>query len=125
MNEVLRAAAHLPDAFVRLPPRLRQIVQNDRPQGLSPLRWRHACLQGLKHRVRDLAVDVELQLLGRAVADSHRLRILVAGQPGDGQLQQPALAPTPYMIWAWIGLPATARMSQSRKPAPRRGSPDS
>ena len=60
---MLRPAAHLPNAFVRLPPSGRQIVQYNRLQRSAALRRLHARLERLKHRVGDLAEDVELQLL--------------------------------------------------------------
>jgi hypothetical protein len=34
---------------------------------LAAFRWRHTRFQGLKHRVSDLAKDVELQLLGSVI----------------------------------------------------------
>ena len=43
----------------------------------------------------DLAVDVELELPGRGVADPHRARSLVARQPVDLPLVEPPLAPGP------------------------------
>ena len=43
-------------------------------------------------RVQDLAVDVELELPGGAVADPDRPGVLVAGQPVQGQLGQAPLA---------------------------------
>src|SRR6202048_1931501 len=92
MNEVLAAAAHLPKTFVRLPPSRCQIIQYDGPHRLAAFQWRHTRFQRLKHRVGDLAEDVELQLLGGAVADPHRCRVLVSGQPRDGQLRPPSLA---------------------------------
>src|SRR5580700_10844598 len=90
MNEVLWAAAHLPNAFVRLPPSGRQIFQYNWPQGAAAFRWRHTGFQRLQHHVGDLAEDVELQLLGGAIANPHRRRVLVSGQPRDGQLRQPS-----------------------------------
>ncbi len=40
----------------------------------------------LVERVHDLAVDVELTLLVRGVADAHGRRPFVAGEPGDLEL---------------------------------------
>ena len=40
----------------------------------------------------DLAEDVELELLARFVADAHRLRVLVAGQPVELDLGEPPFA---------------------------------
>jgi hypothetical protein len=58
MDEVLAAAAHLPNAFIRLPPCRCQILQHDRPQCVAPFRWRHTRFQPLKHRIGDLAEDI-------------------------------------------------------------------
>jgi hypothetical protein len=49
----------------------------------------------VKHRVDDLAKDVELQLLGRVIADPYWRRVLVSGQPRNNQLRQPSLATHP------------------------------
>ncbi len=46
----------------------------------------------LVERVEHLAVDVELELLARRVADPHRARALVAGEPRQLVLRQPPLA---------------------------------
>jgi hypothetical protein len=85
MNEVLPPAARFPNAFVRLPPHRRQMVQYNRTQGAAAFGSRHAGLARLKHRVGNLAEDVDLQLLGCRVSNPHRKRILIAGQPRDGQ----------------------------------------
>jgi hypothetical protein len=46
----------------------------------------------LMKRVHDLAKDVDLQLIRGGVADLHRLRALVARQPGDLPFGEPFLA---------------------------------
>ena len=85
-------AADLPDPVVRLAPRLREMVEQpalDRP----PLRVdRQAVLARLVEAVEHLAVDVELQLAARRVADPHRLRALVAVEPRQLELAQAPLA---------------------------------
>ena len=48
--------------------------------------------RGLMQQVQDLAVDVELELPGRVVADANRERTLVPGEPLDRYLGDPALA---------------------------------
>ncbi len=53
----------------------------------------HPGAPGLVHRVEHLAEDVELHLVVRGVADANRSRFLVAGEPGDLELGQPAFAP--------------------------------
>ena len=92
MNEVLPASAHLPNAFIGLPPSSRQIFRYKRLQRSAALRWLHASLECLEYSVGGLAEDVELQLLVCSVSDPHRRRILVAGQPRDDQFRQPSLA---------------------------------
>ena len=44
------------------------------------------------HRVDDLAIDVELKLLVRGIADADRRDAFIAGQPGKLHLGEPALA---------------------------------
>ena len=75
VDEVLAAAAGLPDALVWLVPVLAQPV-DEAGDASSQFWWRdlHAVVVGEGHRVHRLAVDVELQLVGGAVADPHRLR---------------------------------------------------
>jgi hypothetical protein len=65
-------------------------------------------------RVHHFAVHVKLKLVGGRIADTHRLRVLVAIEPRHLAFRQPSLALTTYMIWSWSGLPAAARSSQSR-----------
>src|ERR1700719_3565068 len=91
MNEVLRPAAHLPQAFVRLPPSRREIFQYNRPQRSAALGLRHARLERLKHYVSDLAKHVELQLLGCVIANADRRGVLIAGQPRENLFWQPSL----------------------------------
>ena len=55
----------------------------------------HAVLAALVHRVHQLAVDVELQLARGGVADPHRARVLVAGQPVHRPLAEAPLAGKP------------------------------
>ena len=48
-------------------------------------------LDARQRGVRDLAEHVELELLARLVADAHRLRVLVAGEPVELDLGEPTL----------------------------------
>ena len=100
--------------FVRLAPSPRQIVEHDRPQARPRSVTLHAGLERLEHRVGDLAEYIDLQLLVGGIADPHRRRVLVAGQPRDDQFRQPALAAYAVHDLHLAGLPATARMSHSR-----------
>ena len=83
--------AHFPDALIRLPPTGLEPVEDlarQRPRGvggLEPALPRHV------QRVDDLAVDIELELIGGAVSDPYRLGALVAGQPRQLELDQASL----------------------------------
>src|ERR1700720_223374 len=91
MDEVLPLAAHLPKTVVWLPPSRGKRFQHNWPQSSAALGWRHARLERLKHCVGDLAIDVELQLLGCVIANAHWRGVLIAGQPRDNQFRQPSL----------------------------------
>ena len=89
---MLALAAPLPDAVIRLVPYLRQMLQHrafQRPGALVEFQLGHARLM---KRVDQFAVDVELQLGVRGVADPNRLRAFVAGQPAGLPFQQAPLA---------------------------------
>jgi hypothetical protein len=87
--------AHLPDALVGLTPDALDVVDDRHP----PVP--HTCLQflaGFDRHVRDhreLAVDVELELIGGCVADSDRLRALVTGELVELVLGQAPLPADP------------------------------
>ena len=66
-------------------------------------------------RVHELAIDVDLQLRERGVADAHGAAALVARQPGQLELRQPALAGDAVDAWSSAGRPAAARTSHSRQ----------
>ena len=92
MREVLAPAAHLPDAVVGLVPDVLQMRDQralERPAASSSAR--PAAAPDVQ-RVQHLAVDVELHLPRRGVADAHRRGALVAGQPGHLVLVQPPFA---------------------------------
>lgn len=113
-GEVLGPAAHFPDAFVGSIPDRVEVLQHralDRPCGFVGLQAADA---REVQRVHHFAIDVDLQLVDRAVADAHRRRALVARQPRDFPLGQAALAAMPYMIWICEGEPAITRPSHAR-----------
>src|SRR5207237_8418019 len=89
MDEVLRLAADLPDALVRLAPDPFEVVEEHLlqlprvPLELEPVRTR------LVERVDHLSEHVDLKLLARGVADAHRSRILVAAEPWQLELREP------------------------------------
>ena len=72
----------------------------------------------LIQRVDDLAVHVELELLGSRVADAHRLRPLVPRQPGNLPLREPALAGRAVHDLQLVGLPGGGAQEPSA-PRPR------
>ena len=74
VGEVLPAAAGLPDALVGLVPVLAQPVDDARQRGPALVADLHAGGVGEVDRGGGLAVDVELQLVGGAVADPDRPR---------------------------------------------------
>jgi hypothetical protein len=95
MCEVLRRPAYFPNSLVRLTPDLRHVTENtaaDRNRAIN--RWQTMAL-GHIQSVEDLAIHIELCLLHRGIADPHRPRAFVPGQPWHLPLRQPPLAPKP------------------------------
>ncbi len=95
VRELLAGPAHLPDSLVRVLP----VVDNELDE---VARQRPGLLVGADReltrevqRIQYLAVDVELELCRRGVADAHRPRVLIAGQPIDLELGQAALTGWP------------------------------
>ncbi len=91
-REVLRLAAHLPDAAVGFAPvldRLLDLLLEHRPQRLRNLLAR---LGVQVNRIEHRAPDVVLHLVVGAVADPHRARVVVAGQVVQLLLDQGAFA---------------------------------
>src|SRR5712671_4766898 len=95
MCEVLRRAAYFPNPLVRLKPDLRQVTEPtvaDRNRAIN--RWQTMAVRHIQS-IEDLAIHVELCLLHRGIADPHRPRAFVPGQPWHLPLRQPALAAEP------------------------------
>src|SRR5262245_17948264 len=69
MYEVLRPTAYFPNTFVGLAPSGGQMFQYHAPQRLAAFGWLHPRFESLKHRVGDLAKDVDLELLVGSVAN--------------------------------------------------------
>jgi hypothetical protein len=91
-TKCLRGPADLPDALVRLVPVLLQVADQLQLEQRGVV---VACEAGHVREVQglgDLAVHVELELVRGAVADAHRTRVLVAGQPVELRLAQLAFA---------------------------------
>ena len=94
-REVLRLAAHLPDAAVGLAPVLQRrldLLDEDRP---DPLGQVVARLGVQVERVEHRAPHVVLVLVVGAVADPHGARALVAGEVVERLLDQLGLAADP------------------------------
>src|SRR4029077_18336852 len=106
MGEVLRLAAHLPDAVVGLTPDLRQMLQPGRrasdvaPHGTEPALARQS------DGIGDLPVDVELKLAGRGIADAYGRRAGKAGKPRHLPFVETPLARKPIHDLHLIGAAA-------------------
>ena len=88
---MLALAASFPNAVIGLVPYFGKMLQHGAfqcPTSFIELELRHA---RLVKGVDQFAIDVELQLRMRGVADPHRLRAFVAGQPTRLPFQQAAL----------------------------------
>src|SRR3974390_3572326 len=92
MGEVLAAAAHFPEAFIRLVPDIRKVHQNLTLHAPTHLVAAEAALSGLVERVHNFAEYIDLELPMRCITDTHRLRIFVARQPWHLPLGQTPLA---------------------------------
>ena len=92
MREVARTASHFPDALVRLSPDFLEVRDQrplQRPGRLAGGETGAARdVKGVEH----FAIDVELELLDRPVADLDRSRAFVARQPGNFIFLKPSLA---------------------------------
>ena len=85
-------AAALPDAVIRLVPDLGEMLEHrtfQRPAAFVELELGHP---RLVKRINQFAIDVELQLRMGGIADPHRQRALIAGQPVRFPFQQAPLA---------------------------------
>ncbi len=83
----------LPDAFVGLGPHVLDVLDEDAGQVPHVVGQLVAeAVARVQEHVHDLAVHIELELLARGVADAHRRRILVAGQPVELHLLQSSFA---------------------------------
>src|SRR5262249_47091391 len=95
MREVTPPSANFPYAVVGFVPDLGQMLdQCDQEMGRFFGRTGAAFLAETG-RVRDFAIDVQLKLLVRRVADSHRRARLVTRKPWELDFGKPALAAEP------------------------------
>src|SRR6516165_10470878 len=81
VGKVLRRPAHLPDSLIGLVPDRGQMLKYGLPDRGAACDRGKAGPMGVVERVENLAKNVELGLVGGAVADAHWARILVPGQP--------------------------------------------
>ena len=87
-----RWAANLPDAVVGLVPHVLEMFEQRLLQLPCVGRRRQVGFARRVQGVHDLAVDVELALRDRSVADAHGPALFVAGQPRHFELGQAPLA---------------------------------
>jgi hypothetical protein len=87
--------ARLPDAVVGLLPHALDVLDQRPPARPQPSVDRAEALGGQEGDAGHLAVDVQLELLARRVADPHRPGVLVPRQVGQLELGQAALAADP------------------------------
>ena len=92
VGEVPPSAAHLPDPVVGPLPGVLEEGKQLFYGGPAPLRFLHTQALGGVDRRQDLAVDVELKLPRGGVADTHRFRAFVSGQPVELELGEAARA---------------------------------
>ncbi len=105
MREGAAFAPHLPDAVVQFAPALLQRLEQHVLQAPGLCQRRQVGDAGRIQGVDELAIDVELALPGRTVAPAHGPAALVAGQPGDFQLRQPAIAGDAVHDLQLVGVP--------------------
>src|ERR1051326_1336460 len=83
VDEVTSLAADLPDAVVRFPPGVLEMVEQAELDAPTLRIDRQAGYASLVEAVETLAVAVELELSARGVPPPPRLRAFVAVEPGE------------------------------------------
>ena len=91
VREVPPRPAHFPDPLVGLAPAGLEPVEDLAGQAPRRVGRLEALVARLVQSVDDLAVDVELPLIGCAVADPNGLRPFVPAEPGQLELREPSL----------------------------------
>src|ERR1700722_20870576 len=92
MSEVARAASHFPNAFVRFLPDFLEVGNERAFQRPGRFAGGEACAARHGKGVEHFAIDIELELFDRAIADSDRSRPFVAGKPRNFIFLEPSLA---------------------------------
>src|SRR5271168_2542774 len=118
MGEMLRWPAHLPDALVGLIPDRGQMPEDRLADRGAASDRGQAAQMGVIERVENFAIDVELGLVCRTIADAYRARAFIARQPRRLPLAQPALAAEPIHDLDLVGA-AGDRAKQPVAPRPR------
>src|SRR5438034_9422924 len=80
VGEVKRAVPYFPDARIRLPPDVADMVGDSPERGAGITVEPVVALAVQPRRLQQVAVDIELQLLESGVADSHGHRMAITGQ---------------------------------------------
>ncbi len=118
IGELLRAAADFPDAFVRLAPDRDHVIDHHPPHGPVRARRHEPQFDLPAKRQFDLPEHVQLVLLHRRVADPHRSRGLVPGEPGDFAFRDQTFA---AQTVEGLQLPRRARDGATQPVAPGAG----
>ena len=103
VGEVASRAAHLPDPLVGLAPDVLEAVEQAAAERPGVVQRREPAGARLVQRVEDLAVDVELELRARRVADADGPRPLVALEPRELELRDPPLSGEPVQRLRPVG----------------------
>src|SRR6185312_12732867 len=118
IGELLAPAAYFPDSLVGIGPDRLEMVEQRALDPPSPLVLAQAAESRLIERVHELAVDIELQLGVRRVADADGAGTLIAGQPRYLPLRQPPLAGDGIHDLKLVGT-AGNRAKEPSTPCPR------
>jgi len=118
VREVARLAAHLPEAAIGLAPAALHFADDRADERPLVLVGGQPEAPGVEEQIDDLAVHVELELTVRAVAEPHGLGALVAAEPIEVALGNPAL---PEEAVHDLQLARVARDRAQQPPAPALG----
>src|SRR5215469_3752789 len=92
VRELLSPSTNLPDAVIRLHPNLFEIGYPVSFYGRTLFRDTGRAFPGLMHRIRNFAIDIELELGSSGIADAYWFGVLVTRQPGHLPLNQAPFA---------------------------------
>src|SRR6266540_648780 len=89
---MLRRAPHLPDTLIRLSPPMLQVPQYRELERPTRRVGSEPAFATLMQDIDQLAINIELELSMRIVADANRRGALVSWQPGKLPFHQPPFA---------------------------------